>query len=371
MGGTNGRPDGTDYCGNPGKNFVMKFGIFDHVDHSGLPLAQLLDRRLDYVAAADEAGFYGYHVAEHHATPLNLVPVPGVFLGAVANATKRIRLGPMVYLLPLYSPLRLIEEICLLDQLSHGRLEVGVGRGVSPFELNHHNIDSETSRDVFLEALAAVTHGLTHDTLEHAGKYFSYSKVPMELAPVQRPHPPIWYPSSNPKSSEWSGSQGLNFLSLGRMELAGDCVAAYKRGYAAQGTPSGPALDFPGGTAIGVNRHCVIADSDEAARQIARPAYEHWFASLMKLWNDHKVQGPAIARATMGDVDKAIEQGSVIAGSPETVRAEIERQIDALGINYLTLQFYFGTITHEDAMRSLGLFVDEIMPAFDRVTPAA
>ncbi len=80
----------------------MKFGIFDHVDHSGLPLGQLLDRRLEYVDAADKAGFYCYHVAEHHATPLNLVPVPGVFLGAVANATRRIRLGPMVYLLPLY-----------------------------------------------------------------------------------------------------------------------------------------------------------------------------------------------------------------------------------------------------------------------------
>ncbi len=82
----------------------MKFGIFDHVDRSELPLAELFEKRLEYVVAAEEAGFHCYHVAEHHATPLNLVPVPGVFLGAVANATKRIRLGPLVYLLPLYSP---------------------------------------------------------------------------------------------------------------------------------------------------------------------------------------------------------------------------------------------------------------------------
>jgi alkanesulfonate monooxygenase SsuD/methylene tetrahydromethanopterin reductase-like flavin-dependent oxidoreductase (luciferase family) len=349
----------------------MKFGIFDHVDNSGLPLAELLDNRLEYIVAADEAGFYCYHVAEHHATPLNLVPVPGVFLGAVANATKRLRLGPMVYLLPLYSPLRLIEEICLLDQLSHGRLEVGVGRGVSPFELNYHNIDSATSREVFMDALAAVTHGLTHERLEHSGKHFSYSNVPMEMTPVQQPHPPFWYPSSNPQSSAWSGSSGLNFLTLGRNELAEECVRAYRQAYAERGTPSGPALDFPGGTAIGANRHIVIADSDHEARNIARPAYERWFASLMKLWVEHKVQGPAIARDTMGDLDAAIDQGSVIAGSPETVRAEIARQIDLLGVNYMTFAFYFGTIAHDDAMQSLSLFVDEVMPAFYRASAAA
>jgi alkanesulfonate monooxygenase SsuD/methylene tetrahydromethanopterin reductase-like flavin-dependent oxidoreductase (luciferase family) len=181
----------------------MKFGIFDHVDRPDVPLAQQLDERLEFLAAADEAGFYGYHAAEHHATPLNLVPVPGVYLGAVANATKRLRFGPRTCLLPLYSPLRLIEEICILDQLSHGRLEIGVGRGVSPFELNYHNVNAETSREVFLDALDAVITGLTHETLDHAGPHFSYSGVPMGLASLQRPHPLIWYPSSHPESSNW------------------------------------------------------------------------------------------------------------------------------------------------------------------------
>src|SRR5262245_42398883 len=113
----------------------MKFGLFDHVEHADRPLATLFDERLAFVQAAEKAGIYCLHVAEHHATPLNMVPVPGVYLAAVARATRRLRLGPLVYLLPLYSPLRLIEEIAMLDHLSHGRLDVGVGRGVSPFEL--------------------------------------------------------------------------------------------------------------------------------------------------------------------------------------------------------------------------------------------
>ena len=86
----------------------MQIGLFDHVEHGDRPLARLFDERLKFVEAAEAAGIYCLHVAEHHATPLNMVPVPGVYLGAVARSVKRIRLGPLVYLLPLYSPLRLI-----------------------------------------------------------------------------------------------------------------------------------------------------------------------------------------------------------------------------------------------------------------------
>src|SRR5271165_3163335 len=130
----------------------MKVGLFDHVERADRSLATLFDERLTFAAAADEADIYCLHVAEHHSTPLNMVPVPGVYLAAVARATRRIRLGPLVYLLPLYSPLRLIEEICMLDQLSHGRYEVGVGRGVSPFELNFHKVAHEKSREIFMDA---------------------------------------------------------------------------------------------------------------------------------------------------------------------------------------------------------------------------
>ena len=95
----------------PARRGPMKIGLFDHVEHGERPLSTLFDERLTFVQAADQAGIYRLHVAEHHATPLNMVPVPGVYLGAVARATTRMRLGPLVYLLPLYSPLRLIEEI--------------------------------------------------------------------------------------------------------------------------------------------------------------------------------------------------------------------------------------------------------------------
>jgi len=162
----------------------MKVGIFDHVERADRAMAVTLDERLAFAAAADEAGIYALHVAEHHATPLNLVPVPGVYLGALARATKRIRLGPLVYLLPLYSPLRLAEEICILDHLSHGRLDVGVGRGVSPFELGYHKIAHEDSRDIFIDAFDCMTAALANDTFSYTGKHYTYANVPMALRPL-------------------------------------------------------------------------------------------------------------------------------------------------------------------------------------------
>lgn len=341
----------------------MKFGIFDHVDKSGRPLAQQFAERIEYVAAADRLGFYCYHVAEHHATPLNMVPVPGVFLGAVAQATQNIRLGPLTYLLPLYSPLRLIEEIGIFDHLSNGRMEIGVGRGVSPFELNYHNVDPETGREVFLETLDILIEGMTHDSLTYKGKHYNYKDVPMELPPLQKPHPPIWYPSSNPGGSAFAGERGLHYCTLGGMEAAKAAIDSYKEAYAKRGgTPIGPERPFPGGTAIGVSRQVTLADTDEDAWRIARPAYKKWHASLIKLWEENKVEGPAFARSMVDSVDKAMAGGAHLVGTPDKVAELLAEQIETLGINYMVIAFNIGDMAHEDAMRSVTLFGEEVMP---------
>src|ERR1700736_5351037 len=102
----------------------MEFGVFDHLDRYGGPLADFYEDRLRIAEACDRAGFYAYHLAEHHSTPLGMAPSPNIFLAALAQRTKRLRFGPLVFVLPLYHPLRLISEICMLDQMSGGRLEL-------------------------------------------------------------------------------------------------------------------------------------------------------------------------------------------------------------------------------------------------------
>ena len=124
----------------------MQFGVFDHLDRSDTALADFYEDRLAIVEAYDRAGFYAYHLAEHHSTPLGMAPSPSVFLSAVAQRTRRLRFGPLVWAMPLHHPLRLIEEICMLDQMSGGRLEIGFGRGSVPIELEYYGADPARRR---------------------------------------------------------------------------------------------------------------------------------------------------------------------------------------------------------------------------------
>jgi alkanesulfonate monooxygenase SsuD/methylene tetrahydromethanopterin reductase-like flavin-dependent oxidoreductase (luciferase family) len=342
----------------------MKVGLFDHVESGDRPLATLFDERLQFAAAADEAGIYCLHVAEHHATPLNMVPVPGVYLGAVARTTKRMRLGPLVYLLPLYSPLRLIEEICMLDHLSYGRLEVGVGRGVSPFELKYHNVEHDRSRDIFIDAFECVCAGLTTDKLTYAGRHYSYSDVPIALRPLQQPYPAFWYGSSNTTGATWAGERGMHFLSLGPTGFAKKNIDAFREALAKRGAAASPKAEFSGGAAIGVQRHIFVADTDAEAKRFGKPAMERHLAHLNWLRDKHGV-GAADARFGVprgASFEDGVADGSVIAGSPQTVWAEIERQTAELGINYLLTYLFLGTMSLAEALRSLSLFSAEVMP---------
>src|SRR5438132_13038848 len=163
----------------------MQFGVFDHLDRNDLQLGDYYEARLHIIAVYDRLGFYAYHIAEHHSTPLGMAASPSVFLSAVAQRTRRLRFGPLVYALPLYHPLRMIEEICMLDQLSGGRLEIGFGRGSVPAELIYYGQNPEQAQAVYAEALELILKGLTSRTLTFKGQYFQFNDVPMELAPYQ------------------------------------------------------------------------------------------------------------------------------------------------------------------------------------------
>jgi alkanesulfonate monooxygenase SsuD/methylene tetrahydromethanopterin reductase-like flavin-dependent oxidoreductase (luciferase family) len=342
----------------------MKVGLFDHVENADRPLATIFEERLRFAVAAEDAGFYCLHVAEHHATPLNMVPAPSVYLAALARETRRIHLGPLVYLLPLYSPLRLLEEIAMLDHLSLGRLEVGVGRGISPYEVNYHKVDHARSRDIFIDAFACLMSGLTSDTLNHEGEFYQYRGVPMVLKPLQRPHPPFWYGSSNTTGADWAGTHGLNFVANGPIALARTNIGAFKAALEKRGAPLMPKAEFPGGTAVGVMRYVVVADSAADAARIARPALEHHLASLNWLRVKHNDTGltSRLQIPSGTTYEEMIRDGIAIVGTPEQVTAEIGRQAEALGINYLVTYMFLGDMSLADAMRSLALFRGEVMP---------
>jgi alkanesulfonate monooxygenase SsuD/methylene tetrahydromethanopterin reductase-like flavin-dependent oxidoreductase (luciferase family) len=331
----------------------MEFGIFDHLDRSPLPLADYYEERLATVELFDRAGFYGYHLAEHHGTPLGMAPSPSVFLAAVAQRTTRLRFGPMIYALPLYHPLRMIEEICMLDQMSGGRLDVGFGRGASPIELDLFGTKPDDARDIYDEALAIVVQGLSKPAVSFKGKHFSFDNVPMEMAPLQKPHPPLWYGVHANDSAARSARQGLNVISL-------DGVAAtrgFSDSYRAAWNETGRAGPLP---KFGLGRMLVVADTDAEALRLAERAYPLWYDSFYHLF---KVYGRMPMHPRPPTFAAIAEDGRGISGSPRTVTEIVRRQMAGAGADYFVGQFAFGDLTLPEMRRSIELFAGEVMPA--------
>jgi alkanesulfonate monooxygenase SsuD/methylene tetrahydromethanopterin reductase-like flavin-dependent oxidoreductase (luciferase family) len=346
----------------------MQVGLFDHIGRGGAHLARLYDDRLAFYAAADEMGFYCMHLAEHHCSPVNMAPSPSVFLAALARETKNMRLGPLCYLLTLYSPLRILEEIAMLDHLSHGRLEIGVGRGVSPFELAYHNVDHSKSRDIFIDAYKCVRAGMTSDVLNYSGEYYTYKDAPIELHPHQT-SPAFWYGSSNKVGATWAGEHGMHFTANGPTAFARENIAAFKEALAKRGAPEVEKPEFSGGTAIGALRQIVVAETDEEAIRIARPAALKHHEEINWLRSKHGVTEHTarlnVPRAH--SLEGMMKEGTVIAGSPRTVIEQIAQQADDMGTNYVLAYMMFGDMKLDDAMRSLNLFHQEVMPTVARM----
>jgi alkanesulfonate monooxygenase SsuD/methylene tetrahydromethanopterin reductase-like flavin-dependent oxidoreductase (luciferase family) len=330
----------------------MDFGVFDHLDRGNQPLKAYYESRLKLIEAYERAGFYGYHIAEHHSTPLGMAPSPSVFLAAVAQRTTRIRLGTLVYALPLYHPLRLIEEIGMLDHLSGGRLDVGFGRGSSPAELVYYGTDPDSAQSIYEESLELITRGLTERRLSFKGAHYQFDDVPMEIEPLQQPHPPIWYGVHSPESAERAARRGLSTVSLDPVDMIVESAGRFREVWReAHGERPLPKM--------GLGRFIVLAETEGRAMDLARRAYLRWHDSFTYLFrlNNRTIRYP---RPPSFDELMAVGQG--VAGTPETVTAWLRDQLDTTGLNYLVGQFAFGDMTPEEMHGSLDLFTARVAP---------
>ena len=340
----------------------MRFGVFDHVDDSGLPQAEHFETRLKLIEAMDRLGFDSYHTAEHHGTTLGFAPSPSVFLSAVAQRTRRLKFGPLVYLPALYHPMRLAEEICMLDQMSRGRLQVGLGSGAVWVEQKLYDVDPASVRGRYVEARDIVLQALTSDEVNFKGEYYTVEGFPMVMKPYQTPHPPLWYGLSSAESAVWCAANRVNVVSMMGADAARKPFDRYREEWDKAGRP---AADLP---VMGLNRHIVVADTDDEALRIARPAYAKWRNSFSWLWDLKGVPFPFPYPET---VEAHIAAGFSVVGSPRTVRDTLARDIEAAGANGVLGHMVFGSIAYEDALRSLELFASDVMPALKKEPAAA
>ena len=268
-----------------------------------------------------------------------------MFSAAAAQRTTRIRLGALLFLLPLYHPLRLLEELCMLDHLSNGRLDIGVGRGISPYEFGSFGVDLEESGDAFDEVLDLLYKGFARERIDHDGNRFKFRDVPVPMRPLQRPYPPFWYglrggdhasllPGAPRHERRHAWFRRARRPNIARFRKHGNRRPKTRRAFGS------PVV----GPLVGLMRAMFIADSDKEAERHARPAYHQWADNLMWLWKD---KGGVSPLPIPLEYDKAIAARTLVVGSPETVRRELVRQAECCGHNYVVLQLAFGGLTHE------------------------
>jgi luciferase family oxidoreductase group 1 len=336
---------------------MMEFGIFDHVEQKdGMPVTETYRERWELASLAEQAGCYCYHISEHHSTPLSTAPSPNLMVAALAMRTTRMRVGPLGVLLPLYEPLRMVEEICMLDQMSNGRLDLGVGRGVSRLEVKLYNVDPDKTRAMFDEALEVIRRWLTSPALDFSGEFYDYDTVPMSMQPVQRPMPPIWYPTSSLASVEMVAKNGWNTVFAGELDHIAEQVTTYTEHLDPE---------LRGRTRYGIHPFIAVAPTDEEAMRVGESAYHkhHENLSYLRYWSG---RGGEITRkqnlSAPATLAEAVKVGWAAAGSPATVRGQLGEIVGKTGVNYLLCTPISGDTPLTFALRSLDLLADQVLP---------
>jgi alkanesulfonate monooxygenase SsuD/methylene tetrahydromethanopterin reductase-like flavin-dependent oxidoreductase (luciferase family) len=336
----------------------LQVGIFDWVEESARPAGEVYEHKLALAAAADKAGLHGYYVAEHQGTPLSIDGSPSLLLAAMFQRTRRLRAGALTFCLPWYNPYRFYNEVCMLDHLSGGRLELGVGRGVSPIESQIFGLKTiDESRERYRETLEIFFEACRSKTLNYRGRLFAYQDAELHLKPVQEPYPPLWFPSSNKESIEFTASHGYHTAFLGKLADVKPHFDRYRETWEKHRNDPGRHNAHVAAPFLAKTQHLVLAETDAEAERLGLEAYDKWARHIHHL--TRKLGRPDVHKTEPFAPDSS---QPLLVGSPRTALEKLQHMLELTSANYLLCIFSFGDLAPEHAMRSLELFSREVMP---------
>ncbi len=337
----------------------LEIGMFDWVEVTGAPPAEIFEHKLQLAAAADKAGFYAWQLAEHQGTPLSIDASPSILIAAAIQRTKQIRLGALTWCLPWYNPYRFYHEMCMLDQMSGGRIDLGVGRGISPIEGAYLGIANiEESRERYREFLDIFIAASQTDNLNFSGKYYNYKDVELHNHLVQKPYPPLWFPSSDKNSIDFTAKHGYHTVLNTSHPETKALYAQYRETWVKHQSDAGRHNAHVTHPRLGKSQLIVVADTDAEAEKIGLDAFSVWLSHINHLTGKHG-RPPLLPRLDPKDKDSVTR---LVVGSPKTVLDILVESVQETTINYLLLVFSFGNLRPEHAMRSMELFSTDVMP---------
>jgi flavin-dependent trigonelline monooxygenase, oxygenase component len=329
------------------------------------PVSELYEEMLEQAVLAERLGYDGIWLAEQNLVSFLAAPDPLQLAAMIAQRTERIRIGVAVFVLPFYHPLRLAGAIAQIDQLSGGRFDVAVGRGASAYQMRQFQAELEEadSRERFAEHLHIMVDQWTAEGgLSHDGRFFSYPNATVLPPPLQLPHPPLWIAALSARSMEWAVKLGFDsdfIFSPFREPFSHveDVYGGFQRAMSERGRPRSSAR-------FGVNRMTYVGEPHDT-HDVLRYVLMNNRVVDQQLANTERVSGGDYAVEHPVKKDEfALEQmhANIAFGVVDEVREKLARY-DRLGVDMFSAWHNVGQ-PHEQVVRSMELFANEIMPGF-------
>jgi alkanesulfonate monooxygenase SsuD/methylene tetrahydromethanopterin reductase-like flavin-dependent oxidoreductase (luciferase family) len=335
--------------------------------------AKLYNRYLDELEYADQLGFDGVCVNEHHQNAYGLMPQPGVMAGALARRTKKVKIAILGRALPLLNnPLTVAEEFAMVDNITEGRFIAGFVRGIGA-EYHAWSSNPADSHDRFHEAHDLILRAWTEPgPFAFEGKHYQFEYVNLWPRPYQTPRPPIWIPSQGSSETiEWASHPDRRYTYLQTftpvamlakyMQMYKDLAAGH--GYEASEDQLGWSVPL------------YVAETDEIARREAQPHIENFLNKFLRMPKEmllppgylslKSMLGVMKAKSSIGTkqtIDDVIDKGMFICGSPETVRQKLEQYQSEIGFGHLLTLLQFGTLPAELTRKNMEIYANEVMP---------
>lgn len=327
----------------------MKIGVLQFFSWPGrrVALETVYQRALERIEIMDRTGFDAVWLAEHHFSTFSVCPSVHMLGTLAAARTSRLRIGTAVSLAALYHPLRLAEEVALLDVLSGGRVNWGAGRGFSITEFKAFGVPPEESTARFREAVEIVLRAWTEEKVSFEGAHFRFDPVELLPKPLQRPHPPVWMAATSDQAIDWAASRGFSILMDPHSSTAD--LGRKRQRYAGQLTAAG---FEPQGRDIPMARLIAIAETREKAEAVARQGA----AWLVDSYAGPQHQKMMYAERTYGGLDPVEHylKHVVLHGTPDSVVDRIRELEQEIGLNYLMC----APLSHESFL----MLADKVVP---------